>query len=1032
MITKTVRERLLASTMICGAAFIALSAAPSFAQQSEAETAETEEVIVTGSRIRVRDATSTSPVVTVEGDTLQEIGTATVETYLNSLPQLSPSVTKTNNNPAGGGSAFLDLRQLGTARGLVLVDGRRLVPGASSGAVDVSILPGGILDRVEIVTGGASAVYGADAISGVVNFLLRHDFEGLEVSSQYGISDRGDAAEYSMNLVTGGKFADDRGSVVFAASFTHRDSLGQAEREFSQQAQYCDIDGCIPSGSGNTGEGTINLTQANVNGILGQATGAAAGDACTPGALGVRLGSLVGVNFTAGSTLTGAQCDTLRNQVYSGQRLGFNPDQSIFIAGTDAFGGRGVFGYTGPNNTGYDPARAYGYNFNPVNLLVSPFDRYNLYTDITYDISDNVEFYGNALFSTYSSQAQLAESPAAFPVTVATATTISPALRAQLEGAGITGFTINRRTREFGPRIYNYDTTAWQISGGLRGEVPGLFENRWDYDVFSSFGRYEGRQEFGGFPSRVRINAALGGCLAGSPPGPVGSAGTVTSCVPFNPFGANNINQAQVEYIEAKGQFQITEIEQTNLIASLAGDLFALPAGNVGFALGAEYRDIQYDDTPPEAVQTGDLLGGNSAGPVSGGYDVYELFAETRVPILADLPFVHYLGAEAGYRYSDYSTGSSTSTYKYGGEYAPTNWLRFRGLAQRAVRAPSVGELFATVAEGFPPANPNTDPCDKDNAARTGANGAQVLALCQAQAPVITAAFDQIGAQYRVFSGGNPNLEPEVADSTTIGAVFSGRNFGVGFLQPLTVTVDYWDIEINNVVSAVGAATSRARCYSAVYNPTFTTANIYCQNVVRDPTTGQLTSTGLSGFTSQRNANLATFLASGVDFAFAYNFDASDIGLSDRWGRFQVSSTATYYENQQFQSLPGDQISDNLVGGIGDGTPGDTTLPEWKVSSRIAWQVADFGLSLRWAFIDEVVDRNATEANGFIPSVEAYNYFYLNGNWKVNDTFELFGGIDNLTDEQPPIYTSGFQYSTDPSTYDTIGRYYYVGVRARF
>jgi len=1004
-----VHSVLVASMTFAGVAGHAQQSSSSSSREDELTT-----VVITGSRIPVRDTTGSSPIVTVSGETLAEIGTATIETYLNALPQLSPSLTKTNNNPVGGGAAFLNLRDLGTARGLTLVDGRRLVPGSSGGAVDVSILPSAIVERVELITGGASAVYGADAVSGVVNFLLREEFDGLQLSGQYGASEYSDGLEYNINLLAGAEVLGGKGNVVFAASYTNREPIGQAERDFSQVASFCSIDGCIPSGSGNTGDGTFSV----FNPAPSTATAAqkAAQEAAT--LLTLR-------NYFIQQGVAPAVANS---QVIIGQRIGFNPDGSLFIAGIP-FSGGGVWNYKGPNTSGWNQSDSFLYNFNPVNLIQSPFERHNLYTNFKVELSDAVELYGNALFSTYDSQNTLAESPAGFNVSTATTVTMPAASKTVLSNAGFSTFALSRRTVELGPRTYTSQTEAFQLLSGLRGALPEINGFSWKWDTFASYGKYENSFTYDGFPHSQRIAAALAGCPAGSPPGPFGSAGTVTQCVSFNPFGAGSISKAQREYIQAKGQTDETDIEQTNIVASVAGELFNVRAGAVGFAIGAEYRDLSYRALPPEAVQTGSLLGGNSAGPVAGGFDVEELFGELRIPLLADMAFIDYLGLEGGYRSSEYNTGVNTfktDTHKFGGEYQPIDGLRFRALQQRAIRAPSLGELFSTRNEGYPSANPNSDPCDKDNPARTGPDGAKVLTLCQAQNPAISATFDQVGSQWRTFSGGNPSLSPEIADSFTAGFVLTPTADWPAWIQNFSASVDYWDIDISNVISSVGFSTSLSRCYSSTFNPNFELSNPFCKAINRDPATAQLTSTGLSGFISQTNANLADFLASGVDISMLYQFDPT------RFGNFQFSAQSTWYENQQFRTLPGNPIGPNAVGTIGNGTPGNTTLPKWKANARLSWNNGPLSASFRWQFIGEGVDPSSTEANRFIPGVDAIHYFYLNGNWQVSDAVSLFGGVDNLFDEDPPIYSSGFQYNTDPSTYDVIGRYYYLGARVKF
>lgn len=990
-----------------GSAILAFAATPSVAQTTqEGEAASVEDIVVTGSRIRVRDTTGSSPIVTVTAEALEEIGTATVESYLNTLPQVIPHATRTQNNPSYGGSAFLNLRDLGPERGLVLVDGRRLVPGSSSGAVDVSILPPALIDRVEVITGGASAVYGADAVAGVVNFILKDDFEGLEMMGQYGISEEGDGEEYTLSLIAGGEFADGRGHITFSGSFNQRDSIGLADREFSRYAQYCDLNGCSLSGSPTTPDGTFSFTGANR----------------TPESIAALQ-----------SYFTGRGLDVTADDLFDGQRIGFNPDGSMFIAGSDS----SVIGYTGPTGD-YDPEAGLYYNHAPVNLLQSPLDRYNFFTNFKYDVSDRVEVYGNALFSRYESLNALAESPATFGIDVAGAVTLDPNVQATLLGAGIENFALSRRTNELGPRSSDFTTNVYQLTGGIRGELPPIFGNEWSYDVFASYGAFEQLEELGGYPNRERINAALAGCPDGSPPGPVGSTGAPSVCVPFNPFGAGNITAEQRDYIESKGQTSRTDIEQTHILASVSGDLFDLWAGPVGFAAGLEYRDLAYRSMPPSDLQTGSMLGANSAAPVVGGYDTYEVFAELRVPLLADRPFVEYLGLEGGYRFSDYSLGFETETWKYGGEYAPTDWLRFRGLAQRAVRVPSVGELYATRSEGYPSVTTsNLDPCDADSRFRDPSNpdyegnAGDVLALCQAQNGNITADWNGAapGNQYRTFSGGNPDLEPEVADSLTLGLVFRAPGGSPAWFQPFTATVDYWEIEIENVISSIGFSTSLARCYDADYNPDFSDDNVFCQAINRDPATGYLTSISESGFISAAAANLASRKTSGVDLGLTYQMALADYGLSDAWGGLNFTLQATWYENAQSQAFPGEEWSDSWIGTIGDGTPGATATPEWRATGRVAWNFSDFQLSLRWQYIDEI----ATLADApDIPTIDAYNYFYLNGSWAVNDHLELFGGVDNLFNEDPPIYSSGFQSNTDPSTYDVIGRYFYVGARTRF
>lgn len=1013
---KLTKMALLRSSILAGITAVSALGSAAYAQQA-AEEEEADDradvIMVTGSRILRADYTSGSPLHTVTGEELEEIGAGTLETYLNSLPQLSPSLTRTNNNPVGGGAAFLDMRQLGTSRNLVLLDGRRIVPGSANGAVNVSILPSLLIERTEVVTGGASAVYGADAISGVVNFITRQDFEGTMVSSQYGITGEGDGTEYQIDFLSGGEFEGGRGRLLFGVSYNNREGINQADREISAAATTCRITGCFLNGSTTTGDGTFTLSAAQAN------------------------------NATLRNYFTsrGVPLDA----IFSGQRVGFNTDGSLFIAGsTNQVNANDrvwlyTSGYAAEGN--YDPSRALLYNFNPENLLQSPFERYSFFTSFDYDLNEHVEFYGSGLFSTYEALNQLASSPAGFTVSLAgpAATAyIRPDARAALQAATASGtIGLSRRTVEFGPRVFDNTTNAWQLTGGLRGDFD-VMGNEWRWDFNASYGDYHNSEEQRGYPHLVRINAALNGCPAGSPLGPVGPSGAPTTCVMFNPFGFGNISQQQIDYIEAKAQFRETSIVMQTAQASLTGDLFGLQSPfadtPIAFAAGLEYRSIDYSNIPGEAQQTGALLGANSAGPVNGTFDVAEAFGELRVPLLEDRPFVEYFGIEAGYRYSDYANSSgnsfATDTWKIGAEWEPTSFLRFRAQAQQAVRAPSVGELFTTRATGFPSVGTTVDPCNFNSAQRTGPNGAAVRALCNAQSSAIANDPNWLsaGAQFRTVSGGNPNLNPETATTYTYGMVLSAPDFFPQAMQSLTMTVDYWDIEITDVISSVGFATSLSRCYDPTYNPTFSVTNAFCQNLFRDPATGYLTNTGIDGYISQTNANLATLVASGVDVGASMGLDF----IPEQFGAFSVGTVLTWYENQQFQSLPGNPFGNNVSGTIGNGTPGATTLPEWKATTRLAWSHGPVSASLRWVYIDEVVDRGATAANLAIPGIDAYNYFYGNVSYDVNETLQVFGGIDNLLDEEPPVYTNGFAYNTDPSTYDVIGRFFYAGARLRF
>ena len=1043
--TESLLERTLKSALLAGAGF-AILAGTAYAQAPAAEPVEettaaaagtgSEEVTVTGSRIRKQDYVSNSPLQTVTGDSLREIGVATVETYLNSLPQFSPALSKSNNNPQGGGAATLDLRQLGASRGLVLMNGRRLVPGFSGGAVDVSSLPPALIERVEIITGGASAVYGSDAISGVVNFILKNNFTGVETTAQFGTTEFGDGNEVNLSTTMGGKFEDDKGHAVLSIGYTQRDRLGQGAREFSQRALTCvqpqgsDPVGvylpglyCILAGSPSTPDGTLlslPITAAQVEALQTQVNNYFA----LPANGGAAPGTVV-----------------VNNSLVPGGWIGFNPDGTLFGTGGSLGNslGQTVTNYRGPHTT-YDPT-SYSYNFNPDNELLLGMERYNIYSKVQYNITDSITAWADVLFTQYEAATALA--PAPTTIGGVNASTAPADFRNLLIAAGIDPSTINlnvvRRFNELGPRAGNFSTTSWQISGGLEGAFEGpAAGSSWAWDLTASYGKYAQEVYFRGYASISRARAAGAGCPAGSPTAINGQA-----CVPANLFGAGSLSPAAIRYIEYP-YFDNQYIEQKNIIGNLTGDLFELPYGWVSMAVGLEYRFQSYARVADQSLPSGDVGGANTAAPFRGSFDVYEAYGEVIVPILKDMEFVHDLSLEAGFRYSDYNTAAGTTeTYKYGISYAPVEWLRFRAQKQAAIRAPSLGNLFQARNEGFPGIsgvvirNVAVDPCSSDSPDRNGPNATQVRALCAAQAAAAGSAtfVSPTSGQYRIFSGGNPNLTPEFADTLTVGAVFQADPSWSPWLGGLQLTLDYWKIELEDGVGSVGIATILSRCYDPVSNPTFSASNAFCQQINRDPTSGLLNSTS-TGFVNTAFANLAEINLAGWDFSLAWAADLEDLGVGENSGRLGLLFQGTKFDKYEVVALPGNDPSD-FVGTTGDGTPSNGTLPEWKTTTILSYMIDDFSISWRWVYIDGVEAPSGLVGtpNGPRPAVDtipAYNYHYLNARYAITENVEIFGGVDNLFDKKPPYFTAGFQYGTDPGTYDVIGRYYYFGVTTRF
>lgn len=1031
---QTARGRFFASSVAFGALAAALGAPQAYAQ--DAEVAEDEVIVVTGSRIATRDAEATSPIDTISGDDLREIGSANVETYLNALPQFSPALSRNNNNPQGGGAANLDLRQLGANRGLVLLDGRRMVPGRADGAVDISILPPALIERVEVITGGASATYGSDAVSGVVNFVLRDDFDGVELTAQTGMTtEYGDGQETTISATLGSNFDGGRGNAVFAGSWTQRDSIGQGARPFSAFATFIDQTGAFLNGSPTTPDGTLTgLINPGANTAI---SGGEFQD--LQDALNVYFGLPANGGSAPDNVYLGAPGGGFGTVQFGGW-LGWNPNGSLFGTGGALGGDQTVVNYQGPfGPENYDPS-AYSSNFNPQNLLSLPVDRYNAFAHIDYDITDTVTMWGEFLFTNYTSVTNLASSPVNFINNNAiNPNTMSDANKAALlgdwydillatgnytdpDGAGPGGtfprINLSYRFVPLGPRAGNFDTTAWQMSGGLRGEIEGATDTPWRWELFGSLGRYSQEVLYRGYPSISRALAAGRGC-ANAPGGPA-------PCAPANLFGFGNLSAEAAAYIEAP-YFDNQSYEQRYVQGNITGDLLNLWAGPLSVAVGAEYRYVGYENNPDQALQSGDIGGANAKAPLFGEFDVYEIYGEFRLPVLADMPFAESLDIEGGYRISDYSSGAGrTETWKIGGTWSPTDWLRFRAQQQLAVRAPSIFELFLANAEGFPGipgVNGGSDPCDFNSPERTGPNAAAITDLCEAQAPAVNfATFNSPNVgQYRTIGGGNQNLQAEEAETTTYGVVIEMPAAAPEWLQRFTMSVDWYNYEISGAVGAVDIELSLPRCYDPAFNPTFTNANAFCQALHRDPVNGLLT--GVSdGFVSETLQNLATIQVEGVDIGASYGF-----GLG-RWGDVELGLQASLLEGYAVSALPGDPLVDG-VGTIGNGTPGRTALPEWKSTVNATWNVGPVSVGWRWVRIGEVTTGVPAPAISEIPAI---NYHFLNARWSINENIELFGGVDNVLDQDPPLYTAGFQFNTDPSTYDVMGRFAYAGARLRF
>ena len=994
MSNKNFRRSLLATSIIGGAA-MAMAASPSFAQTTDQST-EVGDIVVTGSRIARQDYRSTSPIVTVSAQDFQATGAVTIDSLINDLPQFTPSISSTSNNPSNGGQANINLRNLGSNRTLVLMNGRRVVPSNSDGTVDVNLIPTALIKNVEVISGGASAAYGSDALAGVANFILDENFSGVQFDAQYGETDRSDGKTESYSITVGGNFDNDRGNMVLSLGRSTRDVIYNAARGFSAI-------------SGPSGTSPLGSTIFDGNNLPSQAAVAA---------------YFKSPNLSE----TGA--------------FGFNNDGSLFSY-TGKLNVKNPAG-AGPEYTA--PGADYTFNTGPLNYLQLPLERYNVYAGGRYKINENAEVYANALFTQYVADTELAASPAANGTGFRVPSTnpfITADLRALLNTrANPNGsFLLNKRFTSLGGRHSTEEYNIYQITAGIRGRVP---QSEWTYDVYSTYGRVSNITTQTGNASRSSVQRLLddrfggaGGVLNGVTVAPLCAGG-------FNPFGVTNLSAECISYIGRSARNQ-TVTEQRIIEATLQGKAFDLPAGEARVAMGAQYRQDNYafgadsslsqqnasvDHLGANGLPDGGKVGGseiagfNPTPSLTGATNSKELFIEALVPLLSDLPLVEQLDLNLGYRYADYSTAGGTQAYRAELDWAVAGGLRARGGYSRSVRAPSIGELFATSSTDFPnigrPSTQGTggDPCDVRGSFRQGSNAAAVKALCLAQgiSPQAIERFTYANNQVESRTGGNPNLKEETSDSWSVGLVYQSR-FASPWLSGFSASLDYYNIEITDAIGSIKAPDSLAGCFNVTgENPTFDASNSYCQLFRRDPLSGNIVGA------IENQANLGMVKTSGIDLQADWAFNISEIGGGD-WGRVKFNTVVSWLENYEDNVVEGGVFTDRT--GTIDSSFGNT-FPEWKALSSVTWANGPFSLGARWRRIGEITVINTTEV---LPSID---YFDLNGSWSINDAVSLRAGVNNLTDEQPNLFEPGVQANTDPSTYDVLGRRYYVGLTAKF
>jgi len=1018
---KSMRERLLASSMICGAALLGLTS------QAAAQTAteEVSEVVVTGTRIPSPNLESVSPVTAVSAAEIKATGVTRVEDMINSLPQAFAAQGAALSNGSTG-TATVSLRGLGATRTQVLIDGRRLMPGTpntagGSLAADINFIPSALISRVDVLTGGASAVYGADAVGGVVNFIMLRNFEGVRVDAQYGLYQHEN--NHSVADVVRAKAATSASPEFFALP-----KKNVRDGEMSQVTLVLGVNS--PDGKGNV---TAYAGYRHVEPIL---QGNRDFSACT---------------LNSGDTFAAAGC--------GGSGTAFPARVGGFV--TDITSSTQQFR---PRVAARDV-----YNFGPSNYYQRPDDRYVLGAFAEYEVTEWAKAYMDVMFMDDTSTYQIAPGgifAGNFTINCDNAlmvasqqaaicgpgvdtdpftTGVQQAVDADPATPGIqdtwTGI-VARRNVEGGGRQGKTQHQQYRYVIGLKGDL----NDNWAYDFSMQYGRVSFNQVQTGFFRTGAINNALDVILDanGQPACRAAVLGTDTACVPYNIFRNNSITQAQLDYLETPSTSAGNLFERI-VNFNIGGDLtdygVKSPWANdgVGISIGAEYRRETLDFAADFVSSSGALNGsGGASPPVNGSFDVYEVFAETRVPLVQDAPFAKNLTLELAFRYSDYSSIGTTETYKIAGDWEPIDGLRIRGGYNRAVRAPHVLELFSpqnVVLDG------TQDPCaDLLPGDPLVARCAQAFGLTQAQ---ILAIEGNPANQYNGLTGGNPNLDPETADTYTVGFVYQPD-----FLPGFNVSVDYFNIKVKDFISGIGADTIINQCIDTL-DPFF------CGLVNRD-TSGSLWLSP-QGFVTDTTLNTGSLSTTGVDINLGYRTDLETLGMGDMGG-ISANFVGTWLDTLKVQSLPGGGKFDcagyygticSVSGGL------SSPNPEWRHKARLTWTTPfeygdwfkDFSLSLQWRHFNKV-KLDAYSENPLLnnPGIQyetdrvlkSRDYFDLTASWTMRDNLNFRAGVNNIFDVDPPLNgssncpTGPCNGNTWPQIYDAFGRYLFIGLTADF
>ncbi|MBU2925563.1 TonB-dependent receptor [Colwellia sp. 1_MG-2023] len=855
-----------------------------------------EKMTVTGSHIKRADLETASPLSVITAEQIALSGIVNVEDLLQRMSfsaGVAGNATNAYWTSGGYGTAQVNLRGMGIKRTLVLLNGRRMVNGGTgaNSSADLNTIPTGIIKRIEILKDGASAIYGADAVAGVVNIITKDDIDGVTFMAKAGASDEGDGEHQEFNLNIGSTF--DRGNFILSANYVNTEAVRQSDRIDCAKEEIVHDDG------------TSEL-------------------------------SCFGSSTTEGG----------RALLADGQSVQFNQDTQ------------------GDGNAyeAYD-SQKHAFTWIPYLNAVSPSQRLNLAATVNYQLTEQVNLFTEAMYSNRQSE-QI--------VTPRSLSSIYVSKDFDYNPTGQDLELTNRRNTEFGAPFFFQETNTIRLVLGLNGE----FSNNWHWDTAYNYSRNTGNDGWTFDLDSAKAADTLNEDVCSY------EEGASIPCGDW--FGVDELSQEVIDYVKYRREGNGGN-EMRSFTFNLGGDLTELPAGTLAFATGIEHRYESGWRNPDSTV-----LSNGGEDTIDGDFNVTEAFVEFSIPLLSDLPLMKSLHAEVASRYADYSTFGDKTTYKLGLTWQIFDNLMVRGVKSTAFRIPMLTEQFG----GTNSENLRTiDPCE-------GATGAIATNCLAAGVP---ANFEQDGTTVLTAVGGNPDVNPESADTLTLGIVWQAS-----FLEGLSATVDYFNIEIDDAITAVNGSDVLKLCYT---DPN--AYSEYCDSFSRHSVTNQVISL------NQRPVNAAQEKVSGVDFNVQHNGEINGFNT-------KIELEATRLLAHENTPLPGQAIND-LLGKI---TEDQGSYTKWRGNLGFTLEAQSWATHYAIRYIGGADDVNGGGPIG--SSVPSITYHDVQASYQVNNNFSLSAGIDNLFDKSAPFLTSWNDANTDVMTYDLLGRRGYLKLNVNF